>query len=550
MITNRFFRNAFALGLTLVFAATVLAQAPPAPPVPTATTPATARPAAQPTPSVPPMPADRKAYMDAARLKDPVKKIAALEKFMTDFPNSSMLYSGHMAIFETLVKNNPTEKERIMLHAGKTIEKAEDFMKASLYSSLASRLNDAGVWLDEAEKLATDGLAATEAELLKSAKQRKSTYLALLGRIYLKKGKLKEAEKNLRLAAEYNPQSASAVAGLAELYQKKGDEKLALENYAKAAVMGKVTKEQRTQLETLYRKTHNGALAGLEDKLDADYTRLNPSPFTVAHYTPTPKRSSRTVLAEVFTGAACGPCVAADLAFDQMLERYKREEVMVLMYHMHIPGPDPMTNFNTLARGKYYAVNGVPSYALDGNKQQGGGGPREFTKRIYDNVNPEVERLLEKAAEAVLKLDVAFDGALVKSKVALDKFSGDAANLKLHIVLAEERLRYTGENGVRFHPMAVRALAGKDGAGLPVTAPGAAMAEWTFDLAAVSAENKRHLDDFEKERGSETPIFTERLEKLDPNNLVVVAFVQDDKSKAILQTTLLKVKPQVASSGR
>ena len=114
-------------------------------------------------------------------------------------------------------------------------------------------------------------------------------------------------------------------------------------------------------------------MKGLEEKLDAEYLKLNPPPIKVEHYAPTAKRSNKTVLAEVFTGAGCGPCVAADLGFDAMMERYKREELVVLMYHLHIPLPDPMTNLATQARGKFYAVNGVPSYAMDGKSASGGG---------------------------------------------------------------------------------------------------------------------------------------------------------------------------------
>ncbi|HZS08059.1 MAG TPA: hypothetical protein VFD58_24705 [Blastocatellia bacterium] len=498
----------------------------------------------------PPMTPDRKAYSDATKIKEPDKKIEAMEKFITDFPKSQSLYSAHQVIFETLVKNNPDQKDRILANANKALEKAPDFMKTYLYSDLANKLFDAGIMLDEAELLATKGLAATEEELAKQAKQRKAGYYATLGRIYLKQGKLKEAEKELKQANEFNPQLTSVLIGLAELSLKQNNEKLALNYYADAAVSGKMPAESRRQFEALYSKSNNGSLNGLEAMLDAKYNKLYPHPVKVEHYAPTAKRSNRTVLAEVFTGSGCPPCVAADLGFDAMMERYKRDEVTVIMYHLHIPQPDPMTNPATQARAKYYGVGGVPTYALEG-KTSSGGGSRENTQSFYDRVNPEVEALLEKAAEAELKLDAAMDGATIKAKATVNNVKSDSAGLKLHIVLAEEKIRYTGENGIRFHPMVVRSVAGTEYGGFAVTAKDNQTFEWTFDLGAISAEAKKHLDEYEKAGHRGEPFtFSEKKDQIDPNNLTIIAFVQDEKSKAVLQSTSLKVKRQVAVNTR
>ena len=491
---------------------------------------------------------DRKAYTEANKIKEPDKKIAAMEKFIADFPKSQSVYSAHQAIFETLVKSYPEQKDKILASAGQAVEKAPDFIKTSIYNSLAYRLFDAGIMLDEAEKLALKGLAATEEELAKQAKQRKASYYATLGRIYLKKGKMKEAEKNLKLAYDSNPQMTSASTGLAELYLKQGNEKRALELYTTAALSGRMPPESRKQFEALYQKSNKGSLAGLEEMLDAKYIQLYPLPIKVGHYKPSAKRSNRTVLAEVFTGAGCPPCAAADLGFDALMERYKRDELAVLMYHLHIPAPDPMTNPSTQARSKFYGIQGVPSYALDG-KQGGGGGTREMTQGFYDRVNPDVEKQLETAAEADLKLDASMDGSTIKAKATVSNIKSGSADLKLHIVLAEDKLRYAGENGIRFHPMVVRSVAGKEYGGFAVTAKDNQAFEWTFDVKAISEEARKHLDEYEKSghRG-ESFTFSEKKDQIDPDGLTLVAFVQDGKTKAVLQSTSLKLKRQVSSS--
>src|SRR5262249_23603191 len=161
---------------------------------------------------------------------------------------------------------------------------------------------------------------------------------------------------------DFNPNLVSASTGLAELYLKKGDEKQALETYAQAAANGKLSAEARKQFESLYSKLNKGSLQGLEEMLDAKYAKLYTVQFKAEHYNPSEKRTKRTVLAEVFTGSGCPPCVAADLGFDAMMERYKRDELAVLMYHLHIPAPDPMTNPATQARSKFYGVMSVPSF--------------------------------------------------------------------------------------------------------------------------------------------------------------------------------------------
>jgi hypothetical protein len=528
-----------ACGLLLVV--TSFAQTTPPPPPQPAPTPQAQRPI---TPPPPPMPADRTAYMAASALKDPAKKIEALEKFAADFPDSSMLPTAHQTILTTLVQKFPEQKDRIAAQVDKIIATTPEFMKSFTFSSVATTLIEANLLLEKAEELATKGLALTEEELAKMAKQRRASYQVALGRIYLKQGKMAQAERQLKLAYTNNPQLASAPLGLAELAEKKGDEKMALDHYVSALALGaKLPDGTRPKVEAMFAKANPGG--DLEALIDAKYNKLNAPPFAVAHYTKTANRSNRLVLGEVFTGAGCGPCVAADLAFDLMMERYKRDDFIVLMYHLHIPLPDPMTNQATIARGRFYTVNGVPSYAVDGKMPSAGGGGRDNTKYVYDRVNPTVEKRLELAAEADLKLQATLDGNVINTKAMLNTFTGNAADLKLHIVLAEERLRYSGENGVRFHPMVVRSMAGENAAGFAVKADGT-NAEWQFDVTAITAAIQKYISEYETNRG-EAFKFKAQMHNIDANALTVVAFVQDEKTKNILQAASIKLKRDVAA---
>ena len=96
-----------------------------------------------------------------------------------------------------------------------------------------------------------------------------------------------------------------------------------------------------------------------------------------------------------------------------------------------------------------------------------------------------------------------------------------------------------GENGIRFHPVVVRAMAGDKGAGIPITANG--RTEYTFSLAAIQADVTRTLAaEMVKRHGTEPAGSTPReyvaegraYTKIDSSELVVVAFLQSGAYQA------------------
>ncbi len=87
---------------------------------------------------------------------------------------------------------------------------------------------------------------------------------------------------------------------------------------------------------------------------------------------------------ELFTGAQCPPCVAADVAFDALLQTYKPTEFIGLQYHLHIPGPDPLTNNDSEERQKYYgsAIRGTPSTFFNGKARPAAAGAWQLREQI------------------------------------------------------------------------------------------------------------------------------------------------------------------------
>jgi hypothetical protein len=244
------------------------------------------------------------------------------------------------------------------------------------------------------------------------------------------------------------------------------------------------------------------------------------------------------VLAEVYTGAGCSPCLAVDLAFDVELERYSREDLAVVMYHQHIPRPDPLSNNYSVDRWKFQKGRGVPTYVIDGAMTTGGGS-RDSVPESESKLRTAIEKRLIVPASAKLTVDASLNTGSVHVKTEVDGIQNGSADLKLQVLLVEKVIRYSGENGIRFHPMVVRSMAS-----FPLD--GSKKFEHSFDLAKVAAELKAHIDAFEvKDARHNTDgkfRFAEKRLDVDAAQLAVVVFVQDQKSKEILQSIYRDVR--------
>jgi thiol-disulfide isomerase/thioredoxin len=531
-------------------------------------------PAPTPTPATPPaapeMPADAKAYQAATRITDPDKKIAALEKLKLDFPQSNYLQTADNAILSALLKSKPDEKDRIRKTAeliyrnaaakdkeasrGATIvttrnresaalQIADQFLAADKYlkeaDAWAKRSLDPmrkNVWISEQRESfqKRKQKIPSQEELGKRFDEMRATRIGTLGRIEWKLGHEAAARKLLEESYSVNATNVAVAGALGEAAMKADEDAKALDYMIPVRLSGRAPATTNAAFETLYKRSHNGTLDGLEAMLDTEYRKRFPNPVHAEHYQPTEKRSDRMVLGEVFTGSGCPPCAAADLAFDAAMERYAPKDFAVVMYHQHIPRPDPMTTPETTARAKFYAVRGVPTFAVDG-KDTIGGGSREMTQGIYDKLVKDLNKAMETAAEAHIRLEASLHGNAVRASAAVDQVKGEFKELRVQILLVEKELRFNGENGVRFHPMVVRAFGGEKGDGYPLEAAGGNFTA-SFELDAVSKAIKDHLDDYEaKGHRGESFKFAEKKYAIDRGDLAVVAFVQDSKTKQVLQ---------------
>lgn len=508
-------------------------------------------PKTSPSPTLPPAMSfmeqpDYKAYTAGVRERDPSKQVTLLEKYMADYPNSAFISSANEILLEATVKAFPTDKERIRTQAQKTISGVKEeyiqfgglSMISRTYNSVVASLYKAG--LDEdAQAIAVKAFKLFDEASAKQLFAAKAPIWLSQGQDALKKGDLKKAEQNFKLATAGEYEGNTALLGLAEVAEKRKKNKLQLDYLIQADARGSLKKDQRNKLEEVYLKV-KGSNKGLRELLDENYRRANPLPITVVKYAPTEKRTKRTVLAELFTGSACSPCITADLSFDALAQRYNSSEIAVMVYHLHIPGPDPMTNPATVARAKYYGGFGTPTYFINGiDKQTGGGVIRKQAPVFFNKITPKIDVELEKMPEADLNLSALMENQLIKASVNYDGLKSESKDLKLNIALVEHEISYMGENGIRFHRMVVRDFGGDKREGFLLKDKNGKI-EWQFDLQKLSAELKSYLDKYELDAQKDRPEFTfsEKKYELDSGNLAVVAFIQDEKTKKILQSVL------------
>jgi hypothetical protein len=254
-------------------------------------------------------------------------------------------------------------------------------------------------------------------------------------------------------------------------------------------------------------------------------------------------KSDRAVLLELFTGSECPPCVAADLAFDALLKTYKPSDVVLLQYHMHIPGPDPMANRDCEERFKYYVKHFGREYGDDilgtpvayvGGKPEIGGGAFDKAAAKYKDYRTAIEPLLEKPASVKLKATATRKGAKVTITAEASDLEKPAETVRLRLALVEEQVRYAGANNIRVHHHVVRDL--------PGGAEGLALKEKTgkqtavVDLDELRKKLGKYLDDVAKEEP-----FSSKDRPLDLKRLRVVAFVQDDQTREVLQVVEIPV---------
>jgi hypothetical protein len=268
--------------------------------------------------------------------------------------------------------------------------------------------------------------------------------------------------------------------------------------------------------------------------LDAEYLSTLP-PFKGKKFAGRKGRSDRAVVLELFTGADCPFCTGAEVAFDFLQKTYRINDLILIQYHLHIPGPDPMTNTATLARANFYGVNSTPTPVLNGAKKGFGGGGMEATEQIYENSCRAINPLLESPAECKITASAKRQGDKIEVQANVTGVEKPGKKMKLRLVLAEETVLYVGGNRVRLHHQVVRAMPGS-AAGVPIVNSTLSVKQ-EVDLSNLRERLLNYLDDF----AAKNEPFSRPGRPLSMERMCAIAFVQDDATHEILQAVQVPV---------
>ena len=181
-----------------------------------------------------------------------------------------------------------------------------------------------------------------------------------------------------------------------------------------------------------------------------------------------------------------------------MVEKYSTKKLIVLEYH----GKDELSNSKSESRGNYYGIRGFPTAKFDGVKNQVGGW--DDVQAAYENI---IDDLLKPAVTFNLDLSgiIGQENALIKATIT-PVTTTTRSNLKLRWVIYEDNIEMKG----KLHRFVVRDVLAEDN----LLVQGTKAIEITKTIAI-------------------NPVWKY-------TNLGVVAFIQDDSSKEVLQATVFK----------
>ena len=335
---------------------------------------------------------------------------------------------------------------------------------------------------------------------------------------------------------------AKAIAAL-DLYRNNGGPTDGVYFYTLAGALEKMNKPQETYEAFLSASVENyadsterakalfikirGSGEGFQAALEA---KLKAPPYQSEPFKAPAAWKGKAVLAELFTGSECPPCVGADLGIDGLIESYPTKYLAILEYHLPIPRPDPMMNPATRKRQDYYEINSTPTVVFDGEKRMTGGGSRAMAEGKYKQYKAEIDSRLGGDSAVTLKVKASLAGDTVKVEYDLGKAVPGA---EYQVVLVQGEESYKGSNGLAFHKLVVRDL---------VTVDLAAGKRTSFDLAASERAADQYLTDFETtNRRFQGFKFPERHFKIDRTRLGVVLFAQDKETKKVLNAAVAEV---------
>jgi hypothetical protein len=370
-----------------------------------------------------------------------------------------------------------------------------------------------------------------------------------------------EVQKGIATLRELHakkPSDPLATYRLAAALQSQGADDEALDLFARLAVLpqtelelGEVAAEAsyrpaRVVAARLYEKAH-GSRDGFDAFLRKTYKQALTSFLTDQDRDRKQTESARVTLVEMFTGAECPPCVAADVATDAIEQSFPQADVAVLRYHVHVPGPDPLSSADSLARKDYYAaeVAGTPTILIDGQLvEYNVGGAYSNAPEIYEELASTVSEAAAQPPEGSIELKASAADEKLSIDVTASAPEKPADSVRLRSVIAESEIDYSASNGIKEHEMVVREMPG-GAAGIA-----AVQGQFAFQQEIPLVELRDRLNtglttaeqQLSLEYGQKVWF---RTRPLDLRRLTIVAFLQDDTTREVLQTAVVPIENEI-----
>ncbi len=226
-------------------------------------------------------------------------------------------------------------------------------------------------------------------------------------------------------------------------------------------------------------------------------------------------QSQRFILAEEFTQASCGPCASQNPGFNALLNA-NSTKIIGLKYQVWWPGYDPMYDHNPTdvsPRVSYYGVSGVPSGRMDGATITGGsysGAPNGLNQAKIN-----AQYAVASPFDIAVTKTFSPDYSQITIDVDITCTQAVSGNLVAQTVIMEQQINFLtapGSNGEKvFYGVMKKMLPNATGTSLP--------SSWTAGM-------------------TQSLSFTVDVPSYfyDIRELAVVSFIQNNSTKAVLQT--------------
>jgi len=251
--------------------------------------------------------------------------------------------------------------------------------------------------------------------------------------------------------------------------------------------------------------------------------------------------SNRSVLCELFTSVRADSAVAAEMSTAALVRRLGTDKLIVVRYHplevssRNQGNGDPLANDAALTRLAYYRGRTIPSVYLDGRPLSAVDGLLADTSVVHRRLTQETSNRLSVPSDWTVTLAAKRTGDSIKVTAGAKSSKPGDGDYRLRLLLVEDSVVMpTSSNGIRVQEMIMRwQIDGGDGLA-PKDGKFAAS-----EVVSVDEIRKQLLDDlsrFERLQGMNFPV-----KPLDFKSLYVIAVVQDETTREVLQAKLVPV---------